>query len=339
MGRRFETITAGTNDDGRRIDTVLRRVLSRLPLSRIYRALRAGEIRMDGARAKPGARVRAGAVIEVAARLLDQGSGEVESPSADPGPVQAMIVARTGHLLVLNKPKGIPVQGGSNLGTRPLDEMVRAYLAGSGASLSFRPGPLHRLDRNTSGLVVFSVSIEGARRFSAAIRDGRLRKYYLALLGGRLTGTEVWRDPLVRDPVRRLTRVSNASGKAVREAETRVTPLLAGREATLALCRLVTGRAHQIRAHAAAHGLPLYGDRKYGGTGDGGYLLHALRLELEDPDPLLGSLRYSAPLDAGQQSRVAALLGLPVSGRHGRTPSSVLSLPAIEAAVGRLDTP
>ncbi len=341
MARRFETITAGGNDDGRRIDAVLRRALPRLPLSRIYRALRAGDIRLEGSRVKPGTRVGAGAAIEVSARLLADGAAG-EGPAVDPAPVHAMVVARTGHLLVLNKPAGIPVQGGSNLGTQPLDEMVRAYLAGSGErSLSFRPGPLHRLDRNTSGLVVFSVSLEGARHFSDALRSGRLRKYYLALLGGRLTDTEVWSEPLVRDEPRRLTRVStgaSAEQSTALAAETRATPLLVGRDATLALCRLITGRAHQIRAHAAAHGHSLPGDRKYGGAGSDGYLLHAFRMELVPPDPLLGDLSCSAPLGAGQREQVSTLLGLSGRELQGRDVNAALSRSAIETAVRRLDS-
>jgi 23S rRNA pseudouridine955/2504/2580 synthase len=136
-------------------------------------------------------------------------------------------------------------------------------------SLSFKPGPLHRLDKPTSGVIVFSAALEGARIFSALLREGRLKKYYLALVEGRLRGPEFWEDPLARE------------GERPRIARTRVRPLaeLGGR--TLILAELLTGRTHQIRAQAAARGHPLEGDLRYGGSpGNGGPWLHAWKLEL-----------------------------------------------------------
>ncbi|WP_455381840.1 RluA family pseudouridine synthase [Salinispira pacifica] len=365
MARRFETLTAGQNDSGRRIDVVLRRALANLPLSVIYRALRDGRVRVSGKRVKPGSRVQPGSEIEVESRLFEAGRNggkggtaqpaaaaadapEQRSPRAgrkDPD-VRQMILLETPHLLALNKPAGIAVQGGADRRNRPLDELVRAYLSSrTESSLSFRPGPLHRLDRNTTGILLFSVSLEGARRFSDALRGGRVRKYYLALLEGELSEAERWTDPLVRDDARRKTWTADAAeGPAAgRRAETRVIPLFTSsdRTRTLILCRLVTGRAHQIRAHAAAHGHPLAGDRKYGagtplpaapastvspGREADSYLLHAFRLEIEPPDPLLGAIELEAAPSARQLQALTSTLQLQPGDLEAATEAAIEQL-------------
>jgi 23S rRNA pseudouridine955/2504/2580 synthase len=121
--------------------------------------------------------------------------------------------------------------------------------------------------------VVFSASLEGARRFSALLREGKIRKQYLALVEGSLTEPGIWEDPLLRDRETRKTAPA-AEGKTAR---TRFSPLAphpagaggragpGGRDYSLLVMEPETGRTHQIRAHAAAHGHPLGGDAKYGG--------------------------------------------------------------------------
>ncbi|HUX14193.1 MAG TPA: RluA family pseudouridine synthase [Spirochaetia bacterium] len=357
MARRYRKLIAGTNDGGKRIDAVLRRALPHLPLSRIYRALRNGEIRIDGLRARADRRIDAGATIEVSERLIGDTTPEGDRESCqlqetDTGSVAGMIVRETPNLVVLNKPRGVPVQGGGNIRSLPLDEQVRRYLASKiESSLSFHPGPLHRLDRNTSGLVVFSVSVEGARRFTRALRTGEVRKFYLALLAGRLPGTAIWRDALIRNEVRRITEVAAVGPESSREnaarakaAETRVTPLFSAATPsgprTLALCRIVTGRTHQIRAHAAAHGYPLVGDRKYGGPpGEGGYTLHAYRIELTGSDPLPEERVFTAPPGRMQRESIMDAFHADATDETGRQLASALSDEALNAAKLHLETP
>jgi 23S rRNA pseudouridine955/2504/2580 synthase len=179
-------------------------------------------------------------------------------------------------------------------GEDSLEALVRRRLAPTLApSLSFRPGPLHRLDRGTSGIIVFSKTLAGAQAFSALLRRRLLVKRYLALLSGRLGRAETWDDPLARDRKSRVTHRAPADGQG-REALSRVTPLETRGDVTLALIEIRTGRTHQIRAQAALHGHPLSGDRKYGGpppaAGTEGFSLHAWELEFPaslvfSPDP------------------------------------------------------
>jgi 23S rRNA pseudouridine955/2504/2580 synthase len=307
-------LRTGGGDEGRRLDRVLRKALPQLPLSRIHRLLREGRIRVDGCRAAPGDRVRSGQLIRVPA----EGSGPAALSGAFPAEPEARgrgvlgkdldIVFESPDLLALNKPAGLAVHG-----PRSLDTLVRAYLAHRlPPSLSFSPGPLHRLDKPTSGIVVFSVSLAGARFFSALLREHSLVKRYLAVVEGSVINSGVWEDELIRDRDLRKTlppESAEAGGKGEgKAARTRFKPL--GRDGGLTLLELEpeTGRTHQIRAQAAFHGHPLAGDRKYGSRvkpgvpgHDGGgisFLLHAWRLEPRRPagknaaqeDPLLPPL-------------------------------------------------
>jgi 23S rRNA pseudouridine955/2504/2580 synthase len=217
-------------------------------------------------------------------------------------------------LLVLNKPAGLTVHGPESL-----EDRVRDYLCGKlPPSLSFRPGPLHRLDKPTSGVIVFSASLEGARRFSTLLRDGRVRKTYLALVEGILDGGAYWEDLLVRDRGSRKTRTlagrSPAPGGPAKEARTKILPLAAaesaGRAYTLLEAELDTGRTHQIRTQAAARGYPLAGDRKYGGRfREGGFLLHAYTLKIPGLPDTEDPLFIRAPLPEPFRRAVVLIFG------------------------------
>lgn len=282
----------GADDDGRRLDRLLRKSLGDLPLSAIHRLLRTGRIRVDGKKASAADRLRSGSVLELpelegllppGQRPIREGtrnerandSASAERAAEGMAAMRLDILWQGGGLLVVSKPAGLLIHGPNSL-----EDMVLEYLEGKLApSLSFRPGPLHRLDRGTSGIVTFSTSLDGARRFSEALRERRLRKRYLALLSGELTSTEVWEDDLVRNDDGGKTSVRDAGEEGGKRAHTRIVPLQAARGRTLALVEIGTGRTHQIRAQAAAHGYPLAGDRKYGGDEErGGFLLHAYEL-------------------------------------------------------------
>jgi 23S rRNA pseudouridine955/2504/2580 synthase len=212
-------------------------------------------------------------------------------------------------LLILNKPVGLAVHGPDSLETQ-----VQAYLAPKLApSLSFKPGPLHRLDKPTSGIIVFSASLAGAQSFSALLRSRSIRKTYLALLDGILDRDETWEDTLVRDKEQGQSFIADPGDDDAKEARTRMYPLARTSELTLARLEIDTGRTHQIRAQAAAHGHPLAGDRKYGGSEQrGGFLLHAWMLELPpQTEPALPGMprRLLAPLPEKFRQRIRELFG------------------------------
>ena len=286
-------LLAAMDDDQRRLDRILRKALPELPLSALHRLLRQGKITVNGHIAAGETRINAGQLIEIP-ELAKNNEKILQKNqlTGDKKPCETplQIIFEGEGLLVLNKKRGIAVHGKESL-----EEQVLAYLKPVlSPSLSFRPGPLHRLDKPTSGLIVFSANLKGAQYFSALLRERRIRKCYLAIVDGILPQEETWEDNLFRD---RETQKTFASIRGGKKAITRLKPLAAANNRTLVLAEIETGFTHQIRAQAAYHGHPLSGDRKYNGApfpckknaenrGSFGYFLHAWKLELPDPAPL-----------------------------------------------------
>lgn len=295
---KYHLLHAGLNDDGRRLDNLLKAVLVRLSSGEIQKALRRGDIRVRGAKAAFDLRIREGDEIAVYRPLWERGRIEPaqttpDAPSAGSPALCAerdlerLTVFRNQDLWALNKPKGLAVHGPESL-----DLAVKAASV-LPQGLSFRPGPLHRLDQQTTGLLWFSASLKGARTFSAWLREGRLTKLYLTVLCGAPDRPLDLEDRLARDGERRLSTVSGFGG---RTARTRLVPLRSAGGLTLALCELETGRTHQIRAQAAAAGYALWGDVKYGGRErPNGFLLHAWKMEFPSNEWDLTIVRAPLP--------------------------------------------
>lgn len=276
--------TAAADDDGRRLDRVLKRLLPDLPLSVIYRGLRRGDIRLNGKKAVQSDLIQSGDGIQIVDMLLPAHNKTAQPPvrGPEPGTQPFSVILHTPDLLFINKPAGYSIQGRNDLTPLVLP------LVKTETSLSFRPGPLHRLDMQTTGVVCYSVSLRGARWFSSALAAHRLEKYYLGIAEGSLDGPEDWQD---RDEDGIL---SHTAVIPVARAVLGKTPV------TLFQYRILTGRKHQIRKQSAAHGLPLFGDRQYNpGSAECRYYLHAWQLrfpahpELPLPDSVVAPLPHA----------------------------------------------
>ncbi|MDP2621136.1 MAG: RluA family pseudouridine synthase [Hyphomicrobiales bacterium] len=298
--------TAGAADARQRLDKFLAGRLCRLSRSRLQALIRAGHVSRAGATlCEPGTRVNEGDKIRVTI--------PPPAPAAPlPEDIPLRIVYEDGDLIVIDKQAGLIVHPGAGA---PKGTLVNALIAHCGDSLSGvggvkRPGIVHRLDKDTSGLLVAAKNDTAhrglARQFASHGRDGGLERAYLALVWGvpaRRKGTVS--APLARAPAARTKRAVSERGK---EAVTHYKVLRAfGAVAALVECRLETGRTHQIRVHMAHIGHPLMGDRVYGA----GFKTRASKLSNE----------ARAALDAlGRQALHAALLGFahPVTGEKLR---------------------
>jgi 23S rRNA pseudouridine955/2504/2580 synthase len=317
----FIALAAKENDCGRRLDRIARHVFVSQPLSKIYEYIRKGFIRVNHARAEPQTLVAQGDLIECAAFLFENDRNARASlapaiPRAAPNPSGAAlfpVLFKNECALVINKPRGTVVHSSaktaalSHNGTLSVSEWLLAHHGGE-ESLSFAPSPLHRLDKNTTGILVCSQNLLGAQWFSDALKNRLVQKTYLALVEGIVNGAQTWEDFLCRE---------NA---APQSAVTRVKPLawgtLGAKTVTLLELILETGRKHQIRKQSALHGFPLLGDTRYGGSiwktdsapSAHTYFLHAhsMRFPLNNPPHFPPVITAPLPQDF---SRFAALLG------------------------------
>jgi 23S rRNA pseudouridine955/2504/2580 synthase len=306
---------AGPDDSGKRIDRVLRTLFPDLSLSWAYKALRQGDIRINGRKARPDDRLSDGDRIIVRSPHTEDTPPSAGKQDSEPHPSPAtmkksrftdfpeLLLFENDDILVINKPAGMQSHGEGGA-----DLAAREYLRGKiPESLAFHPGPLHRLDRNTTGILCLSKSIEGARKGTAAFRERSIKKYYLAIVEGDVVSPDQWIDSLLRIKSEGRTVKNDLCGK---KAITSVFPLVRGSGCSLCLFRIETGRTHQIRAQSSLHGHPLRGDRKYGSRErTGSYLLHCLALAFPSDDAKIFPPLIEAPPPASAIRAIAALFG------------------------------
>ncbi len=266
----FKDFQTGINDENRRLDKVLRNFLDTSHLSEIYKLIRKGLIKVNKKKSSPDYRIVSGDVISIAAFLFSDQRDSKPSPTTANLPL-LQIEFENPHILIINKPYDINVHGDDN----SLDKAVTAYYNSKyeNDSLSFAPGPLHRLDRKTTGLLAFSLSLEGARWFTENIQNHSISKKYYALVQGTVKTQEEYKDFITYNENKTGFATVKASSKSTdendKEAVSVVTPLAFGHyknePVTFLKVEIKTGRKHQIRSQCALHNHPLLGDTAYGG--------------------------------------------------------------------------
>jgi 23S rRNA pseudouridine955/2504/2580 synthase len=298
-----------SEDDGLRLDRWLKKHYPDLPHSLVQKLVRTGQVRVDGGRAKADARLAAGQEVRLPTHFATKAPAAAPSLKPPPGLskrdrdfIESLIIYENDFIFVLNKPFGLAVQGGTKT-SRHLDGLLAGMADRFGGE---RPRLVHRLDRDTSGVLVVAKDRWTAARLGRLFQTRSVQKIYWALVRGVPKPTQGKVEAA-------LVKAAGPEGDRVRKARPGEQDLAqhattyysaidhaAGKVAWLSL-KPVTGRQHQLRAHMDILGTPIVGDQKYGNVGDlhmdgveNKLHLHARRIAFRDVKA--GDIDVSAPL-------------------------------------------
>lgn len=278
---RATTLEVGEESDAQRLDNFLLRRLKGVPKSHVYRVVRSGEVRVNSGRAKPDYRLRVGDKVRVP---------PVRTGIAKAAPVPRLldlkVIYEDASLLVVDKASGIAVHGGSGVSYGVIESLRAARPEAKMLELA------HRLDRDTSGLLVIAKKRGALVELHRMLREGEVEKIYAAVV----KGVPEKQDFVIRDALHKYVNAKGERRVAVKEgglsAVTKVRLLGKSKDISLVELRLMTGRTHQIRVHLAHAGHPVVGDDKYGDfelnralarQGAKRLFLHARRLAFKHP--------------------------------------------------------
>ena len=300
-------LEVGEESESQRIDNFLLRRLKGVPKSHVYRVLRSGEVRVNSGRVKPDYRLKVGDRVRVPPVRISQKKELIIRP------VELPIVFEDPSLLVIDKPSGMAVHGGSGVSFGVIESLRAARPQAKMLELA------HRLDRDTSGLLIVAKKRSALVELHRMLRDGEVEKVYAAAVKGIPDRTEFE----IRDSLHKHVNARGERRVSVKEggkaAVTRVKLVRKGREISIVELRLLTGRTHQIRVHLAHAGHPVLGDDKYGDfalnhslarQGVKRLFLHARRLVFKHPAEKK-QVRLDSPLPADMQAFVEAQFALP----------------------------
>lgn len=271
---------------GQRLDNYLLKHLRKVPKMLVYRIIRKGEVRVNKGRAQPSRRLLEGDIVRVPPVAITEAGEKVTPPKVQMERIEDLILFEDADLIVVNKPSGIAVHGGSGV-SWGLVELVRNLREDAK-----RVELVHRLDRDTSGAIILAKKMSVLRAMHLQIRQNEIEKHYLTLVCGQWPKDKQKIDlPLIKNTLR--------SGERIVQVSPDGKPCLSYfilqqqfEQAALMTVKLITGRTHQIRVHALSQGCPVVGDDKYGHEvqnkafktlGMSSLALHAQRLSFTHP--------------------------------------------------------
>lgn len=287
IGKGVQHVEAGEGDVGQRLDNYLMRMLRAVPKSHIYRVLRKGEVRVNGKRAKPETRLVLGDRVRIPPIRLDDKPPQGRPSTSLQDFIVQSIIHEDNDLIIVNKPAGVAVHGGSGLAFGVIEALRAARPELTELELA------HRIDRDTSGVLLMAKRRAVLRQLHAELREREMTKVYLALLWGKWTlGKKTLDLPLLTNQKQGGERMVRVHPEGQPSISTFIPEQHFGKWATLMRVEIGTGRTHQIRVHAAYAGHPVAGDEKYGNKEGNDALrhfglkrmfLHAYSLEFTHP--------------------------------------------------------
>ena len=310
INQAVKMLEISADEAGQRIDNYLLAKLKGVPKSMIYRILRKGEVRVNKGRIKPEYKLQAGDVVRVPpVRVAEKNEPPISKNLNKVATLEAQIIFEDDCLLVLNKPSGLAVHGGSGLNFGVI-EALRA-LRPQARFLEL----VHRLDRDTSGILLVAKKRSALRSLHEQLRLKTVQKDYLALVRGHWQShVKKVQAPLLKNELSSGERIVKVSEQG-KPSETRFSVEERYTEATLIKASPVTGRTHQIRVHTQYAGHPIALDDKYGDkefdekmqqAGLNRLFLHAFSIRFNHPKSG-EELRFNAPLDAKMKSVLTRL--------------------------------
>jgi 23S rRNA pseudouridine955/2504/2580 synthase len=291
---KVQWLEVGEESEAQRIDNFLLRELKGVPKSHVYRVLRSGEVRVNSGRVKPDYRLQIGDRIRIPPVRV------AERTPARPRILDLPVVFEDAALLIIDKPSGVAVHGGSGVSYGVIESLRAARPQAKFLELA------HRLDRDTSGLLILAKKRSALVELHRMLREGQVNKVYLAVVRGALAEKKLE----LRESLHKYVTASGERRVSVREdgvrAVTRVRRLKASSDYSYLEVELLTGRTHQIRVHLAHAGHPIVGDDKYGDFAlnrslKQRLLLHAARLAFEHP-LTRAPMKLESPLPADLKS-------------------------------------
>lgn len=256
-------IQIGTNEAGQRCDKFLRKLLKDVPLSAIYKAFRKGDIRVNGKKIKEQYVLEEG--DEIVIKYLKTSGEKKEFVRIDNN---FKVTYEDENILMVEKWPNLLVHSDTKGGTPTLTDYVLSYLFDKGdyepeKEITFTPAPCNRLDRNTSGVVIFGKNFKYLKALNEAIRERDIEKYYMALVKGRIK-EGVYTGYILKNEDANISKVYDHEVPNSKEIAMEVKNVQSCGTFSLIEINLLTGRSHQLRAHLSSLGNPIIGDSKYG---------------------------------------------------------------------------